>query len=105
MPVLDQWCQQLNLSLGLEHRLMGAVQIVEVADQGLDAAAHIKRLQHVAAHEVGEVAHRLHRDRLVEQLQRLLVLDAKAATEPGASKAESCRTTRSPKCAASCAMR
>jgi hypothetical protein len=63
---------------------MGAVQVIEVADQRLDAAAHVEGLQHVAAHEVGEVAHRLHRHRLVEQLQRLLVLDAEAAAEPGA---------------------
>ena len=83
-PVLDQGCQQLNLSFGLEHRLMGAVQVVKVADQGLDAAAHIKRLQHVAAHEVGEVAHRFHRNRLVKQLQCLLVLNTETTTEPGA---------------------
>jgi hypothetical protein len=84
LTVLDQRRQQRDLALGLEHRLMGAVEVIEVADQRLDAAGHVEGLQHVAAHEVGEVAHRLHRHRLVEQLQRLLVLDAEAAAEPGA---------------------
>ena len=30
------------------------------------------------AHEIGQIAHRLHRDRLVEQIHRLLALDAEA---------------------------
>ena len=40
-----------------------------------------ERLEHVLAHEVGQVAHRLHGDGLVEQLERLLVLDAEAPAE------------------------
>ncbi len=83
LAIGHQRCQQLDLALGLEHGLVRAVQVVEVADQGLDAAGHIEGLQHVAAHEVGEVAHRLHRHRLMKQLQRLLVLDAEAAPKPG----------------------
>ena len=62
---------------------MRPVQVIKVADQGLYAAAHIEGLQHVAAHEVREVAHRLHRDGLVEQFQCLLVLDAETTAKPG----------------------
>ena len=79
-----QWREQLDLALGLEHRLVGPVQVVEVPDQRRDARSHLERLQHVAAHEVGQVAHGLERHGLMEQLQRLLVLDAEAAPEPGA---------------------
>ncbi len=42
----------------------------------------------MATHEFGEVAHRLHRHCLVEQLQCLFVLDTKAATEPRAIRRE-----------------
>ena len=86
--VLDQRRQQVDLPLGLEHGLMRPVQVIKVADQRLDAAAHIEGFQHVAAYEVGEVAHRLHRDSLVEQLQCLLVLDAEAPAEPGPIRRE-----------------
>ncbi len=88
LAIGNQRRQQLDLALGLEHGLVRAVQVVEVADQGLDAAGHIEGLQHVAAHEIGEVAHRLHRHRLMEQLQRLLVLDAEAAAKPGPVRRE-----------------
>src|SRR5690606_20088305 len=47
------------------------------------AATHVEGFQHVATHEVSEVTYRLHRDRLVEQLQSLLMLDAEAPAEPG----------------------
>jgi hypothetical protein len=49
----------------------------------LDARCDIERLEHVGAHEIGEVANRFHGNGLVEQLQGLLVLDAEAAPEPG----------------------
>ena len=49
-----------------------------------DAVLHRERLQHVAAHEIGEVADGLHGDGLVEQVQRLLAVDAEAAAEGGA---------------------
>ena len=45
------------------------------------AFAGVERLEHVLADEVGQVADRLHRDGLVEQLHRLLGLDAEAAAE------------------------
>jgi hypothetical protein len=82
VSVVHQRCEKRHLSLGFEHRLVGAVKVVEMANQSLDTGAHIEGLQHVVAHEVSEVAHRLHRHRLVKQLQGLLVLDAKAPTEP-----------------------
>ena len=77
----DERRQQLHLPLGLEHRLVRAVQVIEVRDQRLHAWRHVERFEHVAAHEVGEVAHRLHRHRLMEELQRLIVLDAEQAPE------------------------
>ena len=62
---------------------MGAVQVVKVADQGLQARGHLEGLQHVAAHKVRQVADRLHRHGLVKQLQRLVVFNAKAPAKPG----------------------
>ena len=42
---------------------------------------YIKRLQHVVAHKIRQVADRLHRNSLVKQLQRLFTLNAKTAAE------------------------
>jgi hypothetical protein len=80
------------LALGLQYRLVGAVEVVEVANQRGDARRHVERLEHVATHEVGEVADRLHRHRLVEEVERLLVVDGRSAagTRPKRT-AESCR--------------
>ena len=72
-----------HLALGLQYRLVSAVEIVEVADQRCDARRHVERLEHVATHEVGQVADRLHRHRLVEEVERLFVVDAEAPPEPG----------------------
>ncbi len=83
LTVGDQRGEQFNLLLGFQHRLMGTIEIVEVANQGLNARADLEGFQHVTAYEVGQVAHRFHRHRLVKQLQRLIVLDAKAPAEPG----------------------
>lgn len=44
----------------------------------------VGRLEHVVAHEVVEVAHRLHRHGLVEELHRLLGLDAEEAAHGAA---------------------
>ena len=52
-----------------------------MGDDAGDGAGRVERLQHVIADEVREVTHRFHRDRLVEQLHRLLRLDAQAAAE------------------------
>ena len=51
-----QRSQQLDLALGLEYRLVGAVEVIEVAEQCLDAAPHVERFEHVAAHEIGQIA-------------------------------------------------
>ena len=75
--------QQADLPLGLEHRLVGPVQVVEVLDQGVDPGLDVEGLQHVIADEVGQVAHRLHGHGLVEQVQGLAVVDAEPAAEPG----------------------
>ncbi len=58
---------------------MGAVEIVEMAYQGRDTRLDGEGFQHVLPHEFGEVAHRFHRHGLVEEIERLLVLDAEAA--------------------------
>ena len=71
-----------------EHRFVGAAQVVEVLDERRDPGRHVERLQHVAAHELGEIAHRLHRDGLMEQVERLLVVDPEAAAEPRAVRRE-----------------
>lgn len=47
----------------------------------LDALPHVERFEHMAAHEIGQIANRFHGNRLMEQLQRLLVLDAEAAAD------------------------
>lgn len=84
LAVVHHRSQQADLPLGLEHRLVGAIEIVEVVDQRLDAFVQRKLLEHVFADEIGEVAHRFHRYGLAEQLQRLVVGDAEAAAEGGA---------------------
>jgi len=76
--------KQFHLPFGLQHGLVRPVQVVEMVDQGRDTWLDMKRLKHVAAYKVGQVTHRLHGDRLMEQLQRLFILDAKAASKPGA---------------------
>ena len=54
--VRDERRQKLDLAFRLQHRLVGAVQIVEMADQGCDPVGHVERLQHVCAHELGQVS-------------------------------------------------
>ena len=85
----DERRQQLDLAFRLQHRLVRAVQIVEVADQGCDPLLHVERFQHVSAHELGEIADGLHGDGLMKEIHRLLVLDAEAAAKPGAIGRES----------------
>ena len=80
--------EQLDLAPRAEHRLVGAAEIVEVLDEGRDPGRHVEGLQHVAAHELGEIAHRLHGDGLVEEVERLVVLDPEAAPEPRAIRRE-----------------
>jgi hypothetical protein len=84
LAVGHQRREQRHLPLGLEHCFMGAVEVVEVADQGRDSRPDVERLEHVAAHEIGQVADRFHRHRLMEEVQRLFVVDAEAPPEPGA---------------------
>ncbi|MNE19862.1 hypothetical protein D3C80_1129590 [compost metagenome] len=88
LAVLAQRAQPGNLVLGLEHRLVGAVEVVEVVDQRADAFLHRQLFEHMLADEVGEIAHRFHRHGLAEQLQSLLVVDAEAAAEGRAIGAE-----------------
>ena len=84
-----QGCQQLDLVFGPQHRGMGTVQVVKMTDQAGNARGHVKRLQHVMAHKISQVAHRLHRHRLVKQLQRLLTQATKQPPEQGAVRGKS----------------
>src|SRR5438477_6578150 len=61
---------------------MRPIQILEVRDKRVDSWSDIKWLEHVATHEIGKVSNRLHRNRLMEQLKRLIVVDTETATEP-----------------------
>ena len=76
--------QPLDLRARLEHGLVRARQVLEVRDHVLDAVLDRERLQHVGANEVGQVADGLHRHGLVEQVERLLAVDAEAAAEGSA---------------------
>ena len=58
-------------------------QVVEVGDDVAHALGRVARFEHVVAHEVVEVADRLHRDGLVEQLECLLRSDSEQATQRG----------------------
>ena len=62
---------------------MGAVQVVEVMDQGLDALLAVEGFQHVLPDEVRQVADGFERDRLVEQFQSLFVVDSEEASKGG----------------------
>jgi len=88
IAVGDQGREQLDLPLGLHHRLVRAVQVVEVRDQRLDPRRDIEGLEHVVAHEIGQIADRFHGHRLVEELERLIAreiaADAEATPEPRA---------------------
>ena len=82
IAVGDERSEVFDLVSRTEHRLVGAAQVVEVLDEGRNPGRHVEGLQHVAAHELGEVADRLHGDGLVEEIERLLVLDPETAPEP-----------------------
>ena len=88
IAVGHQRLQPAQLVLRLEHRLVGAGEVVDVGDEAGDALLHREGLQHVLAHEVGEVADGLHRDRLVEEVERLIILDAEALAERGLVRRE-----------------
>ena len=65
--------QQLDLLAGGDHRIMQPLEIVIVALQLLDQPLDIGLGQHVLTHEVGDRAHGLHGDGLVEEIQRLAI--------------------------------
>ena len=81
VTVRHQRREQIHLFLGPQHGGVGAAQVIKVRQQPGNARGHIKGLQHVVAHKVGQVAHRLHRHGLMEQLQRLLAHVAEAAAK------------------------
>ena len=82
LTVGHQGCQHLHLLLGFEHGLVGAIQVIKMANQCLNAHSNVKRFQHVAAHKVGQITDRFHGDGLVEKFQRLIVFYAKTPPEP-----------------------
>jgi hypothetical protein len=75
--------QQGDLVLGPEHGLVGFLQVVEVVDKFADAFGDVVLLQHVGAHEGGDVLHLLHGHRAVEQLHGLVAADAELPFEGG----------------------
>ena len=81
VTVAEQRLKQLELGLGAADRVVGLGQVFEVPDDALGPGLRVEGLQHVAADEVGEVAHGLHRHRLLEQLHGLLGFDAERAPE------------------------
>jgi hypothetical protein len=88
VAVGDQRREQRHLALGLQHRFVGPVQVVEMTKQRGNPRLDVERFEHVTAHEVGQVADRLHRHRLVKEIQRLFVIDPEAAAKPGAIRRE-----------------
>ena len=52
-----------------------------MVDEVVDPVVGVERLEHVRAHEFGEVAHGLHRHRLPEQLHRLGVINTQSSAE------------------------
>ena len=56
--------------------LVGSSEVVEVAHERRDARGGVVAFEHVTTDEVGEVADRLHRNRLVQQFEGLHGLDA-----------------------------
>ena len=96
--------EQFKLVLGLEHRSMGTVQVVKMCNQVINTRLDIEGLQHVVAHKIGQVTNRLHRHRLVKQLQRLIAVNAKPAAKLGTVSLESIQQQR-PALAQACAKR
>ena len=84
VAISHQRPKHLYLPLGFEDSFVCAVEIFEMLDQGVNAWLNIEGLEHVASYEIGQVSHRLERDGLMEQIQRLLIVNAEAPTEPGA---------------------
>mgnify|MGYP003431545362 CR=1 FL=1 len=62
--------------------------LLEMLDQRLDAGIDVGGFEHVGADELGQIPYRLHRHRLVEQLQGRRVSDPQAPPEVGAVLAE-----------------
>jgi hypothetical protein len=61
-----QGVQLFQLAFCLEDGLVGPGEVLIVADQGSQPRGHVAGFEHVVAHEVGEVAHSLQGDGLVE---------------------------------------
>ena len=103
VAVGHQGLKHLHLPLGLENRLMGPVEIVEMLDEGGDARRDVEGLEHVVAHEIGEVSHRFERDGLLKEIEGLLVVDAEAPPEPGPVGRKAVEERRPPPRAGACA--
>ena len=71
----DQRSEHLQLFAGTRDGLVRLHQVLEVLDDPPDLVGGLDAFKHVVAHELVEVAHRLHRHRLPEQFHRLLGAD------------------------------
>ena len=60
---------------------MHAIEVLEIADERTDALPGVVGFEHVVAHELGQVADRLHRHRLIEEIKCLCVRDPQITAE------------------------
>ena len=79
----DDGLERFELLAGPFDGVVRLGEVVEVADDVADPVGRVARFEHVVADEVVEVADGLHRDGLVEQLQRLLGADPEEAPQRG----------------------
>ena len=81
IAVGNQWCQPINLLTRLEHRFMGAIEIIKLTTEFIDFLLGIGALKHMAADKVRQVAHGFHGHCLIKQLQSLIILNAHLTTK------------------------
>jgi len=73
--------EEADLVLGAQDGVVCFLEVVEVADQLGNALGDVVILQHVGAHEGGDVLDLLHGHRPVEQLHCLVAADAELPFE------------------------
>ncbi len=82
IAICHQRAKHLYLPLCLEDSFVRPVEIFEMLDKGGNARLNREGLKHVETDEIGEVSHRLERDGLMKQLERLFIFDPETSPEP-----------------------